>query len=471
MLRRTLLFALLLECGCTNVSRCKNGTLLVHLTLGGGAVAADQLVVAVTLDNGAPFVNPPQPHKPGAASGDIEIDFRSGYPQGSTITVEVRALQAGTQIGDQQTAPVVLRPGCTNTSLSIGVSADLAPASDLSGADGPAPVDLAGVDLFGVDLSSSTVADLRSADLANCVPTTENCFNGIDDDCDGLVDCADPDCTGGASPPATCVPDPGSFTAGVTVASAIACPGTWPSPGPINAGINSTCDGTGCSGCSLISDWAQTDDCYVVVYDWGATMCLGGSGTEVRTSGVCRTFDTPAAAGNYHSVIDPYYEGFCSGVGGTATKVTPTWTTSEQFCSGGLVGGGCTPGSICVPAGPNHCVMKSGSQLTCPANYVLRATRYYTGFDDSGRTCACACNRSGTGTCSGTATVALFSGSCAPAGGHTLASACDNTDNISGYDHVIATGVTVVGHTSCTLGTSQTNSTALLDEQTVCCTP
>jgi len=30
--------------------------------------------------------------------------------------------------------------------------------------------------------------------VPSCTPVAENCSNGIDDDCDGLVDCADPDC-------------------------------------------------------------------------------------------------------------------------------------------------------------------------------------------------------------------------------------------------------------------------------------
>jgi hypothetical protein len=45
------------------------------------------------------------------------------------------------------------------------------------------------------------------ADVANCVecvPAPEVCDGGADDDCDGLVDCADPDCATAAA----CVPQP-----------------------------------------------------------------------------------------------------------------------------------------------------------------------------------------------------------------------------------------------------------------------
>jgi len=39
-----------------------------------------------------------------------------------------------------------------------------------------------------------------------CIPVTEVCDNGADDDCDDLVDCADPDCDG--DPACDCVPEP-----------------------------------------------------------------------------------------------------------------------------------------------------------------------------------------------------------------------------------------------------------------------
>ena len=35
-----------------------------------------------------------------------------------------------------------------------------------------------------------------------CVPTTEVCSDGLDNDCDGAIDCADSNCTGSPSCPA-----------------------------------------------------------------------------------------------------------------------------------------------------------------------------------------------------------------------------------------------------------------------------
>src|SRR5437660_588545 len=62
---------------------------------------------------------------------------------------------------------------------------------------------------------SSSDADSRPMDSrtidspvgdGNCTPTgAESCFNGIDDDCNGHIDCDDPACTGGTAPVAECV--------------------------------------------------------------------------------------------------------------------------------------------------------------------------------------------------------------------------------------------------------------------------
>jgi hypothetical protein len=467
MTQRALMLLLLVGCGA-GVRRCKDHTLLVHLTLSGAAVDADQLTVTVTV-NGAPYVNPPEAHKPGVASGNLEIDFQAGYPEGSSVIVDVRASVNGVSVGEAASAPITLSPGCSAAELGLGSSGDLAGAGDAATAGDGAIMDLAHppIDLAGV---APLMPDLLGIDLKNCVPTTENCFNGVDDDCDGLADCADPDCSGGVAPQAVCVPDPGSFTAGVTVSGGTACPGAWPSPSPIYAGLNATCDGSNCIGCNLISDWAQTDDCYVVLYDWGGTMCLSGTGNEIRTSGVCKSIST-ITSGDYHSIVGPNYEGFCSGAGGTATKIT-SWSTNEKFCSGGLVGAGCNAGSICVPAGPNHCVIKTGSQVTCPTNYTLNTTRFYTGVDDSARSCNCSCKLSGTGGCSGTPTVQLYTGSdCSTKATALNNLGCDSTQDLSSFNQALATGVTVTSHASCSTSTSQTGSAAPQNEQTVCCTP
>ena len=47
---------------------------------------------------------------------------------------------------------------------------------------------------------------------AGCVPSTELCTDGIDNDCDGAADCADSDCSGDPACASGCSPKGASCT-------------------------------------------------------------------------------------------------------------------------------------------------------------------------------------------------------------------------------------------------------------------
>jgi hypothetical protein len=58
----------------------------------------------------------------------------------------------------------------------------------------------------------SAVASFLDAG-GGCVPTTENCTDGADNDCDGAIDCADSDCSGSPACSGGCSPSGASCTA------------------------------------------------------------------------------------------------------------------------------------------------------------------------------------------------------------------------------------------------------------------
>lgn len=295
---------------------------------------------------------------------------------------------------------------------------------------------------------------------------TEDCFDNVDDDCDGLVDCADPDCTGGSSAKAACVADPGAFAPGVIIsggASAI-CPTVWPNPTTISSGINQAC-GRGTCSCA-----SPKNSCTAHIYDDGSSGSCPQS-NSVASADLVTTCTSSFAipAGDYHSIATQW-TGDCGNPTGAPAKPSPTWDDTEKFCTGGLAGGGCGAGWICVPPGPNHCAMKAGSQLGCPVNYVKRTTRYYTGFDDQSRSCQCSCSLTAPGSCMGTPTLAVWTGPGCTGASNILSNGCSNND-LSAFQTASLSGISVKDGPSCAIGATQIGTTTLTGEQTVCCLP
>ena len=99
-----------------------------------------------------------------------------------------------------------------------------------------------------------------------CVATgAEQCLNGLDDDCNGDIDCADAACAG----PVECVPAPGNATPSTFVAMDADCPNGY-SPVTLQRGLSASTD---CTGCTCVSP--QTI-CTSGVYAHGTFQC-GGS--------------------------------------------------------------------------------------------------------------------------------------------------------------------------------------------------
>jgi hypothetical protein len=315
-----------------------------------------------------------------------------------------------------------------------------------------------------VDVSTDVDADRVSDVLVEvCVPAPENCFNNIDDDCDGHIDCADPDCTGGVSPEAICVADPGTFTPGVVLPVAAICPDGWPTSTIVSSDIIQGC-GNGTCGCTT-----PRSSCGAYLYAEASNLCPHATSAAFVDQAVpCATqFTIPQ--GTYHSVGTPEWLGDCGAPMGAAFKATPYWFNTEKLCGGGLVGAGCASGSICVPRGSNHCAMKAGSQLECPGGYLRRTRRYYTGIDDSSRSCQCACSVTSPGSCSGTPTMDLWDSAVCSGSHVTVPGSCSSSD-VSSAQYASLSGLAVTAP-MCEVEAKQIGSATLTGEQTICCTP
>lgn len=227
----------------------------------------------------------------------------------------------------------------------------------------------------------------------NCVRVAESdCLDGLDNNGDGLADCADPTCNAQV----TCVP---SVAVGneVGIFSSSACPSTNYSVAEhFNQGLNAPAT---CSGCSC----NPFINCSMAVYfDYSNTDCSTAQykATYYTSSGACisGSFGTPKAVKEVASVVSS---------GCTVTQGSPntvSWNSSMNFCAASRSSATCGTNQLCVAKPPTSaaCVRIPSAAAACPAGYTPnpKGTWYADNEYSDNRTCACQCSSSG-GSCDG----------------------------------------------------------------------
>lgn len=463
-----------------NVRPCAEGTLFVSVALDAQTKQADHLQVQISVGAGAPMLTTLD-HVVGKDRGSIEIQFPNGYPVGQTIHVTLIALAGGSTLG-QATFEATLTAGCGAAEIAVGASG----APDLAGTDivlpidlTPSPpdlvvpseagveIDLAGteIDLAGTDIVLPVVEDLANptgADLT-CTPITENCFNGIDDDCDQLPDCADPDCNATA----ICVPEPtGSYKVGTKLSGVVTCPATLSTTTTLKSGFSDVTCGLGSCGCPSST---HPGSCLATIGDNGSnSFCSTGSYTNVNETEGCKSFPQ-IPNGNFHKVFADWLGPSSCETSGFPQTVPASFAAQDTFCSrASVVRGGCALGEVCAPKQAAQCVVAPGNQSSCPTGYTKDTTSYFTGHD-GGRSCLCYCSMT-PGTCSEPPLYA--DSSCMGPEVALLVRGCSSSD-FSSYQGLGASSVATGG--SCGDAGSPSYQTQNVStptgQQTVCCAP
>jgi hypothetical protein len=221
-----------------------------------------------------------------------------------------------------------------------------------------------------------------------------------------------------------------------------------------------------CAGgtCSCVNGLNGTATCSATLKNEGgfAGCAVVGSNVFVQTDQAgCFSFSQLSST-TYYELFAPSLNATCNPTtGGTPIKNAPAWSQTDQFCSGQAVGKGCPAGQVCAPTAANHCVLETGNQAACTVTgySVMNTTAFYSGYDDSGRSCACSCDLSGS--CSG---IGFNTGGCAPF--YAVAPGCGK--NWSPYDHA---QISPPSGVACTPGATMSGSTSTTGfERTVCCT-
>ena len=337
------------------------------------------------------------------------------------------------------------------------------------------------------DAPIADVTTEKSAADGPCVPTgsAENCTNGIDDNCDGLVDCAEPSCQTagyacvGAAPAGWSGPD--LFWTGTAGATAPACPTGYRSmdghagPTGTNGTCACTCTATG-QACTATAAFHKDQAC-------SDPACSSVTLTATSTGpSACTPITPPSVCGNAGS----FDGGVPAPTGGTCTpQVTKTpgsaegWTSSARVCTAPAdVPGGCAGASQqCVLESPSSfgaaiCVHQSGV-ASCPAGYPTKSLIYGDETDMRGcGPCTCSAKPTG-GTCAATINVwGDQAGGCTGSVASTsaLSTTC-TTYSGANYSPGYAQGNFTVTPGTCTVVTQPTPTGAVIGTGpvTVCC--
>ena len=221
-----------------------------------------------------------------------------------------------------------------------------------------------------------------------CVPVVEDCFNGVDDDCDTQTDCEDPECAG----PAVCGAEGAAL--GFLQPAGSTCPaGTVADVQPLRQNPQT---GT-CSGCSCGAVSATT--CSATVSGW-TDNCNGTAATMVQPVINSYTCNGASSQASYDTMRG-FYAVFTATSGSCPPSGNPkpsalSWGNNAVFCRIMRTGKGCATGQLCLPRNdvqPTAPVCNQITSGTCAATQTTQT--WYTGADD-GRSCtACKCNATG----------------------------------------------------------------------------
>jgi len=253
----------------------------------------------------------------------------------------------------------------------------------------------AGAGEAGADATSGASGE---AGAASCVKRgAENCFNGIDDDCNGAIDCADSACVG----PAECRPRPSGTELGYFSSPGKDCP-TGYTALDLREGLTVPME---CNGCSCIN---PTDLlCDSGIYGHGSYACpsyqFNGQLWDMFNDRCGQLPGDPNI--HYYSIRGTSQ---CT-PSGTPTLDAVSWNQSATFCLAERVGAGCGSGKACVPADESGwCTLGSGA---CSADYADDRDTWYEGVDDQRACTDCSCGL-GTADCSATYIGVYADGGC-----------------------------------------------------------
>lgn len=263
--------------------------------------------------------------------------------------------------------------------------------------------------------STSTSASTGGASSTSTTSTasgggTEDCLDGIDNDSNGAIDCADQACQAGFH----CVDaEPAGGWKGhfYVTATTLPAPAAAPCPPDLqaNGGEFATPAGPAqCSACSCGALQGAACSAPGIACFPNSTSCMGTpqDWTPAVKDGACHKPSVPAITFSLSCKLTSAPAVVAAGSCAPSPVDFPNKAPFQQridACGTDKVGGGCPSGKVCVPkgsGGPTEslCVRQDGAKA-CPAGWT-QTIGGYTGAADTRSCDACACGAPGTG-CTG----------------------------------------------------------------------
>lgn len=315
--------------------------------------------------------------------------------------------------------------------------------------------------------STSGGGNPSSSASGPCMATgAEVCNDGKDNDCNGMVDCADPACT---STSFTCTPAIPSnwYSAAFSPTSRPSCPSGYMTFDIVSAtapAYNCNCN------CMLTSQPLCTQG-MVGIATKGSDPCPASPNISLSANGgACAvTKLTTERDGLVDIAPLPATQGNCNG--NVNSTIPPPMQVQGRVCVAPPAGAGCADGGACVASQQapfTSCIARSGAQ-TCPPGYPKHFS-VGTSVQDTRSCTQCSC--AVTATCANPK-LTLYTDAICGIGGHDLpvTDKCDPVNDGNGHTYFSYRYSATMTNPICqkTVDTAPTGSLSLVGEGTVCC--